>query len=292
LSYAQVCRWKKTAALIAARPAALAAALAASMLAALLPAGAQAQGTLEDAQLEQRGFGALPPTGGDWNVNLGAGLGWAPTYLGASAYHARVLPLVLVSYRDLVFFSPAGLGVNLVNVGGFRAGPILGYQGGRNQGDDSHLYGLGDISSSITAGVFASYRTGPFRFFGTVRQAITHTDNGIVGLLQADIVMPVLDNRQLLLAAGPEIEFTNARYSQTWFGVTPAQSQQSLLPVYNAGAGVRDVGLHASLSYLVSPHVVLRLLGSVKELTGDDADSPIVQAKTQATIGFGAAYHF
>jgi outer membrane scaffolding protein for murein synthesis (MipA/OmpV family) len=270
----------------------LAVAIAACALASLLPAAAQAQATLDDAQLEQRGFGALPPSSGDWNVNLGAGVGWAPAYLGADAYHARVLPLVLVSYRNLVFLSPAGLGVNLVNVDGFRAGPILGYQGGRDQGDDAHLYGLGDISPSLTAGVFAAYRTGPFRFYGTVRQAVTHTDNGIVGLLQADIVLPVLDNRQFLLSAGPELEFTNARYSQTWFGVTPAQSLQSGLPVYNAGAGVRDVGLHASLSYLYSPHVVLRVLGSVKELTGDDADSPIVQSKTQATIGFGAAYHF
>ena len=39
-------------------------------------------------------------------------------------------------------------------------------------------------------------------------------------------------------------------------------------------------------------HLLLRGFASVKELTGDDADSPIVERRTQSLIGVGLAYRF
>jgi outer membrane scaffolding protein for murein synthesis (MipA/OmpV family) len=178
-----------------------------------------------------------------------------------------------------------------VHVNGFRAGPVIGFQGGRDQSEDSHLNGLGDIPPSLTAGVFATYRDGPFRFSATVRQAITHTGNGLIGLVQFDFLQPMLD-RKLLFSAGPSLQFANGESQQTWFGVSPSQSEQSGLAPYSASAGLRDVGIHANLSYLYSPHVILRSFVNVTEITGSAAQSPIVQSKTQATIGIGAAYHF
>ncbi len=248
--------------------------------------------TLETQSLEQRGFG---PEGqaepGQWNVNLGAGVGVVPDFPGANAYRARVLPFFLVNYGKVLFFGPMGLGVNVVNANGFRAGPLIGFQGGRNEGDDAHLHGLGDISASLTGGFFAAYQSGPVRVSATVRQALTHTDNGLQGLVQLDLLVP-MPARKMLLSFGPDIEFANARYTQTWFGVSAAQAQQSGLPTYQAGAGVRDFGVHANASYLLDRHIVLRGFASVKEFTGDAADSPVVQSKTQATAGIGVAYHF
>jgi outer membrane scaffolding protein for murein synthesis (MipA/OmpV family) len=42
----------------------------------------------------------------------------------------------------------------------------------------------------------------------------------------------------------------------------------------------------------MSEHIVLRGFAGVKELVGDAGDSPIVQQKTQGSVGVGAAYHF
>ena len=45
-------------------------------------------------------------------------------------------------------------------------------------------------------------------------------------------------------------------------------------------------------TYHYYEHILLRTFANVKQLTGDVANSPIVQSKTQGLIGIGAAYHF
>ncbi len=245
---------------------------------------------MEQLDLESRGFGP-ENAGGDWNINLGAGVGVAPNYPGASSNRVRAIPFAFVSYKNEFFLSPAGLGWNAIHQDGFRAGPLLGLMGGRHESDDAHLTGLGNIAPSAAVGAFATYRTGIFRVSGSVRQAITHTSNGLEGQVQADVLVP-LNGKDLLLAVGPELAFASANYNQTFFGVNAQQAVQSGLPAYNAGAGLRDVGLHADLSYLYSPHLIFRGFVNVKELTGNDANSPLVQNKRQTTVGAGAAWHF
>lgn len=74
-----------------------------------------------------------------WNVNLGLGVAARPVYPGAKRYEASPVPMLSVRYRDTVFLTPEGLGINLVNYNGFRAGPLLSYFAGRDQGDDARL---------------------------------------------------------------------------------------------------------------------------------------------------------
>ena len=254
-----------------------------------LPRALMAQ-TLQEQELEQSGF-ARTPTVGDWNVTLGAGLASVPRYPGADRDRARLVPLGDILYRSRIFLGPAGLGVNLIDAGGWRLGPVLGFMPGRSESRDPLLAGLGDIQNSVSAGIFVRYRAGPFEVGGTVRQAITHTENGLVGLLHADYrITPARDRLQLFL--GPDLEFANARYNQTWFGVTPTQSLDSGLPEFTPGGGLRDVGVHANLTYRCTEHVLVRAFANLKDLTGDITNSPIVVRRTQLVIGAGLAYHF
>jgi outer membrane protein len=254
----------------------------------LSPATSRAQ-TLQEELLEQQGL-AQEPTLGKWSVTLGAGVAEVPDYPGGDRYRVRPVPLVSIEYDKLVFLGPYGLGLNAIQWNGLRAGPVLGFEGGRKQDDDPHLNGLGDISPSLTGGVFATYRFSSFQVSGTVRQAITHTENGLTGLLQFDYRGRIADRFELI--AGPDVEFADGAYDRTWFGVSPGQSAQSGLPVFSPGGGVKDAGLHAILTYYYTQHVLLRGFAGVKELTGDIAGSPIVQSKTQGLVGLGAAYHF
>ena len=258
-------------------------------LALCVQSSANAQ-ALQEQVLEEQGL-AQPAATGSWNVTLGAGLADAPRYPGADTDRVRLVPLAQVSYDKTLFLGTSGLRWNLINIDGFRAGPVLGYLGGRNQDSDPRLNGLGDIHSSLTAGAFALYHRGPFEIGVTVRQAITQTDNGLLGLVTADYLIPLM-GRRMLLTFGPDMEFANARGNQTWFGVTPTQSFDSGLPVFTPGGGVRDVGAHATLTYHYSEHFLLRVFGSLKDLTGDDSNSPIVENRTQALFGVGLAYHF
>ena len=242
--------------------------------------------TLGDEQIQTGG--RVPQ---DWDVTVGIGVGAEPTFPGASAYRASPIPLVSIKYRDLVFLGPGGLGVNVIDWRGFRAGPLLGFGHGRDQSDDPHLNGLGNIEPSANAGGFVSYTLGPVRVAGTVRQAITHASYGLTGRLQVDYRHALVPGR-LYFGAGPEVDFANDRYARTWFGVSPGQSAASGLPVFTPGGGVKDVGANANLTYRYTQHILLRGFVDVRELVGDVADSPIVQSKTQALVGAGVAYHF
>jgi|GEM_PF-2178382 len=255
-----------------------------------LAAGKARAETLQEDALEQEGLMDLPAKGG-WNVNLGAGVAASPVYPGASAYRARLVPIAAISYRDLLFAGPLGIGVSALNLGNWHFGPVLGFEGGRRQDEDSRLNGLGDIQPSLTAGLFAHYRYGAFSASGTLRQAVTHTGNGLSGLLKLDYRWSLIP-KLLDFSAGPELEFASARFAQTWFGVNAPQSAASGLPVFTPGGGVKDLGLHAGLTYHLTDHVQLRAFGNLKEITGRMGDSPIVESRTQALFGVGAAYHF
>jgi outer membrane protein len=256
--------------------------------AVLAPTLGWAQQSLEGQALEQQGL-TQPQAG--WSGAVGAGLAVVPTYPGASAERVRPAPLVSIDYGNRVSIGPLGIEVAAVRWNGLRAGPVLGLQGGRRQSDDSRLGGLGDISTSVTGGVFAAYARGPLAVSATARQAISHSTNGLSGLFQVD-VRHVFGMARTFVAAGPDLEFGNGDFERTWFGISSAQSTTSGLPVYAPRAGINRVGLHAGLTYRATRHVLCRLFARVSEIAGDAAQSPIIERRTQVDFGAGIAYHF
>jgi MipA family protein len=262
------------------------------MLLTTVPWGVVRAQSLEQQALEQQGLTG-PVAAQTWSVTLGAGLAEAPKYPGAGGDRARLAPLAAVAYGDRLYLGPLGLGLAVVRWNGFRAGPVLGFQGGRRESDDPRLAGLGDISSSATAGAFAGYGFGPLTVSVTVRQAISDRTNGLSGLLQINFHRRIPGTRTFFML-GPDLEFGNGDFERAWFGITPQQSAASAagLPVYTPHAGIDRIGLHASLTHAASAHVLLRAFASFKELTGQAAPSPLVERREQVVIGAGIAYRF
>ena len=246
------------------------------------------QQSLEDQALEQQG---LTRAQSGWTGAIGLGLAEAPRYPGANTDRVRLAPLLAVDYGDRFFIGPLGIGVAAVRWNGLRAGPVLGFQRGRDQSDDPRLAGLGDISSSITAGLFARYSTGPLEISATARQAVSHSTNGLQGLLQIDL-HHTFAAAGTYFAAGPDLEFGNADFERTWFGISSAQSANSGLPTYAPRAGVNSVGLHAGLTERASQHILLRFFARVSDVAADAAQSPVVERRTQFAVGAGIAYRF
>lgn len=258
------------------------------VLATVAPTLGWAQQSLEDQALEQQGLNR-PRTG--WSGTVGLGLALAPEYPGASSERVRPAPLIAIDYGDRVAIGPLGLEVAAVRWHGLRAGPVLGFEGGRRENDDPRLAGLGDISSSLTGGLFATYARGPLEVSATARQAISHSTNGLSGLLQVNVRHVFLMARTLV-AAGPDLEFGNGDFERTWFGVSAAQATTSGLPVYAPRAGVNRVGLHADLTHRLTQHILLRFFARVSDISGEAAQSPIIERRAQIDVGAGIAYHF
>jgi MipA family protein len=258
------------------------------LCALLAPTLGHAQQFLEGQALEQQGLNGPSQA---WSVTLGAGLASVPRYPGADSQRIRPAPLLSIVYDRRFFAGPLGVGVAAIRWNGFSAGPVLGFEGGRRESDDPRLAGLGDISASATAGAFAAYHVGPVALAATVRQAISHTGNGLSGLVEVNF-RHAFPRSRIYLAVGPDLQFGNTDFERTWFGISPAQSSLSGLPVYAPRGGVDTIGLHAGLTYRASKHFLWRMFGTVRDLTGDVAQSPIVEKRRQFLLGAGIAYHF
>ncbi|MDB5976690.1 MAG: MipA family protein [Nevskia sp.] len=254
------------------------------------PLTSWAQGALSNSEEEDRN---RLDSRSAWDFTLGAGAVAEPRYEGSKHYILNPIPYVAIRYDDLVSIGVDGIRWNVIHSNGLHVGPLLSYSGGRSTGDDELLQNLDNIQSSINAGAFATYKLGHFEFLAQAQQAVLHEHNGLFGKIGMTYQEPFrLFGRKALLETGPQIEFANRQYENTWFGITPAESLRSGLREFSPGAGVKDVGLQTSLTLQYSPHILLRGIVNVKELVGDAADSPLTTGKTQFFVGLGIGYKF
>lgn len=233
---------------------------------------------------------------GPWTVTLGAEGRVLPTYEGSSNY--RFLPVPLFDIRRAGtprhFQSPRdGASIGIVEFDNFRLGPTLKVRLPRRGGDDAKLRGLGDVNFAVELGGFAEYWFTPWlRARGELRQGVSG-HHGLTGDLAADVVMPVTP--QLTLSGGPRLSFDSGKTMQTYFGVDPAQSVLSGLPVYNPSGGVRSYGAGVMARYEITPQWATHLFVEYERLIGPAADSPLVAlrgSRDQVTTGLGVTYSF
>jgi len=257
---------------------------------ALYPVMSWAQGALSDSEQEDRNS---LDSRSSWDVTLGGGAVVEPRYEGSKHYILNPIPYVAIRYDDLFSIGVDGIRWNVIHSNGLHVGPLLSYSGGRSTGDDVLLQNLDNIQSSINAGAFATYKLGHFEFLAQAQQAVLHEHNGLFGKIGVTYQEPFpLFHRKAILEIGPQIEFANRQYENTWFGITQAESLRSGLHEFSPGAGVKDLGLQSSLTVQYSPHILFRGIVNVKELVGDAADSPLTTGKTQFFVGVGVGYRF
>ncbi|MEM1053831.1 MAG: MipA/OmpV family protein, partial [Pseudomonadota bacterium] len=72
-------------------------------------------------------------------VTLGAGLFVTPQYPGDDDYQISAFPNLAIQYDDLVNVNVQGIEVNVVNGGGFKAGPSIGFNFGRDEDGSNPL---------------------------------------------------------------------------------------------------------------------------------------------------------
>ena len=226
-----------------------------------------------------------------WEVSLGGGAAGQPVFPGAARYRTEPIFLGSLAYRGLAYLGAAGLGASEIFSPGFHFGPVVDFSGGRNETSDKHLHGLGNITPTVAAGAIGLWRFEGFELIGIVRQAVIHTNYGLVGRVQADRRITLIPGT-LTLLAGPLADFGNGRFERTWFGVSQNQAANSELPAYTPVGGVADAGLLLNLDYRYSEHILVRTFGEFRWLYGAAARSPIVQNNFQVIFGIGIAYSF
>jgi outer membrane protein len=239
---------------------------------------------------------AAPAHAYDWTVTLGAQGRVMPSFGGSDEYVLRPIPLIDIRRADYPrqFQSTRdGANIGIFESGAFRAGLTGKVLFPRDQDDDRDLRGLGDVGWALEVGVFGEiWPASWLRTRVEIRQGFGG-HHGVVSDLSADLVMPVAP--KLTLSGGPRLSLATDKALNPYFGVTPTQSPNSGLPVYDARGGIRSYGAGALARYELSPQWATHMFIEYERLAGSAAESPLVTMRgnpNQIQIGAGVTYSF
>ena len=235
------------------------------------------------------------PHQGD-ELTVGLGVAVAPDYEGADEY--RVIPAPSISWKTSAFTLRTrgpGIEIDLVPGQGFGAGPILRYDFGRDDADDSAVARLPDIEGSLEAGGFVSAALpvaslGGSPLLATFRAEATQGlgDDGHGGLEAKGSVGLLAPGDPLTLGVNLSTTWADEDYMRAYFGVTAAGAAASGLPVYTPDPGIKDVGVNLFASYKLTQNWSATAAAGYTRLIGDAADSPIVGQRGSENQFFGA----
>ncbi len=241
----------------------------------------------------------MMPMTGVKNVRIGLGPSYGPRFLGDKGGSVGVAPVVSLRYRNLVAVDNNSVRVNFLGNWGrdatspWSAGPAVKIDFGRSEDDSPKLRGLGDVGTSVELGAFVGYRSGTSQFRLRARRDVVGSTSGI--LIDAEASTALIETDRLFARAGAQLVWANSKYTNAYFGVTPAKSIASGLPVYGAKSGLYDASVTLSLEYLLTDRwSALAVLGYTRML-GSAKDSPLVRLRgspNQANVAAFAIYAF
>ncbi|WP_271025421.1 MipA/OmpV family protein [Rhizobium sp. RCAM05973] len=227
-----------------------------------------------------------------WVVTLGATVEYGPNYEGSKHHSFSALPSF--DFHRLgeapEYSAPDdNFDYTLFDLGGLEIGPVVGLRDDRLDLNNLHLQSQRRVRWNFDAGGFAQYwlMENQLRFRTEVRQSLWGGD-GLVGDLGLDWFQPVGD--KWLLSAGPRLSLANSIYMRSNFGISAGQAARNgHVSAFDAGAGLKSVGLTVAATYTVSPEWSVQIYEKYNRLVGDAADSPITSqfgSPDQNIIGF------
>ncbi len=255
-------------------------------------------------------FAGLPPAEGgergDWDIRIGAGAKYIPKYEGSDEMKTRALPLIDITWKDLVFLNPRdGLGVRVYDEGGLTVSAGAGYVFARDESDGDALRGMGDIDETAAANLVVKYgfgllalRAGVSRHLGGSGGTLVKAGVGAVApfaLLSGRMNPKEMGEGGLkgpVLRLAASATWADGDYMESYFGVNPAQSSASGHPRYDPGAGLKSVDLEAGVIYPFAENWAVIAQAGYSRLLGDAADSPIVKDAGRLSGGFFLSYRF
>ncbi len=231
------------------------------------------------------------------NLRLGFGPVTSTDYDGDDSYDVKPAPMISLHYRDLIQIDNNNIRINLFGKDGlfnsnrFRAGPLLKRDAGRDESNSSDLTGLGDLGTSIELGIFASYTHDQARARIRMQHDVISGHRGLK--LIADVRYIFVNSNDLVVTGTTSIEWANNDFMDSYFSITPLQSSGSGLPVFDAGSGIKDIGVYLGANYSISRHWAMIANVGYSRLIGQASKSPLVKMRgsvNQFSSGMFAVY--
>lgn len=230
----------------------------------------------------------------------GIAIGSTPDYAGADSKSIAAGPVFRYQFKDSQrYVSMLGplASFNIIDNSALQAGPLLRYRSGRKDVDNAVVRQLHEIDDTVEAGAFVSY---VWWGKGRVPWRAQISTEVLTGFSSADgtrawvggqFLMPV--SHRVILGLGGSFNFIDGKTMKSYYGITPADSVASGLPVFQPGGGSSSNDLWFVATFLVNRKWAIGAGVYSQHLRGNAADSPWVAEQgsvNQITVGAGIAY--
>jgi outer membrane scaffolding protein for murein synthesis (MipA/OmpV family) len=247
--------------------------------------------------LPTRAAELVPPPKTDasgWIVTVSVIGAVAPSFPGSG--QVRPYPFPAVAFRRVgepeTFSTPdEGFGIDLIQWGSLRAGPVANFVFQRGQRDG--LFGLRRIGLTHEVGGFVEVAPMEhFRLRAEFRQGLDG-HRGFVAAFMADAYETL---GPLRLSVGPRLNFGDNDYANAYFSVTPFEAMvNGRLTPYVASGGFTAAGGMATIRYELNEMTSVTIYGGGQRLLGSVGSSPIpnlIGSRNQFTGGLAVSRSF
>jgi len=261
------------------------------------------------------------PAWAETEFSVGLGGSFGADYDGSDDYSASVAPLVGVHWEReesptaageaSVSFGLHGAGISMMDgaylevvrakFGNHMISNSIGinYEGGRDEGDNKALRGLGNIDGYVVGTVSLEYspvepQSAHFLTGGVdLSFDVSGETDGVVASAGLQLNHAIGDS--LVISHGPHVTIANDSHTQAYFGITQRQAANSAYNRYEAEGGLQDAGYSVDVHYGITETIGLFFGGGYSKILGDAADSPLVDQEgddDQFTAYTGVSYRF
>jgi MipA family protein len=235
---------------------------------------------------------------------FGLAVGMVPDYRGSDDYTLGLAPIFRYTFSGqerYIQLIANELTINILDDDMFRFGPLANYQFGRTDDvDDEVVSKMSEIDDTVELGAFGDIvwqlsKDKRHRFIvgAKLYQDVGDESEGFKANVSARYWLPVAKPVDFNVALGAT--YQDDDFADHYFGVNPDNVGTSGLPLFVADGGVNEYYMvlggifYLNKNWLVSAGI----RGAV--ITGDPADSPIVDQRgdsTQWIGGLGVGYAF
>lgn len=246
---------------------------------------------------------AAPPRASKFEGAVGLILAYEPAFSGSSDFKIRPHLAGFVRYGRITISGAGGfttkraddvergLDAELIRRSNVRVNLALRFDGGRSETDSADLTGMGDVRATVRARLGVRWEPAPlWSLSASSGSDVLARNGGSTFELGVSRTFPLDAGQRIILGASASA--ANARYLQTWYGVTPAQSAASGYAVYQPQSGLRDARLGATWRVEINPQWAGFAGAGASHLLGPAADSPLVKQRNGWGVTGGIVRRF
>lgn len=242
-----------------------------------------------------------------WQLQVGAVALMPPAYQGSDEHHLRVIPLLLVDYRERMYVGQSRTGLDMAGGGYLLRTPALrwtvevGSYLPRTHRRADALAGMDRMHTRPFIGTGLAYSLGPVEATASVASA-AEGEHDVLGTVGAATMLPIASG--WLLGLGTTATFGDRANVAGEFGVsaTEAERRRALLEsgdprlragddrIHAPGGGMKELAADVALMHPLSSRTTMVAFGRVGRLQGDAAESPLVRSRTTVSSGVALVY--